>query len=209
MRTYPSTQGTLEPVSLTELKKYLRIESGDIEDAVLTSLLAASRKACEEYARIAISPREFVSVFRPAVERRNQLVGRFSLHDPDNTQDGLLLRRRPVRSLTSVTFKTRDGSEYETPDYVYDEDEAKVIWSNGPVVPSGIVTGIHVKYEAGFPPNSENEEEATICVADETIKAAVMETTLAFYDDRGLDGADVLPARARGLLRGYFRLAGS
>jgi len=207
MRTRPLTNGTLEPVTLDELKPWMRISSGDIEDANLKTILAAARRACEEFGRMSISPRQWLTIYRVPRYSGNALVKTFTVTDPDNVTKRLTLRRRPAISVETIEFKTRDASEYATPDHTLDLAEGTIVWHKDLYLADANLSSIQVTYTAGFPANAESEP--THCVADENVKLAVMETALHFYEDRGLDDTMSIPQKAMDLLRGYWQPAGA
>jgi uncharacterized phiE125 gp8 family phage protein len=94
LTTAPAT----EPVSLAEAKLHLKIETADTaDDTLVTYLIKAARENAEEYTR-----RSFIET---TWERRMDTFF-------DDGQDGvILLKKNPVKSITSIKYLDVNGVE--------------------------------------------------------------------------------------------------
>lgn len=88
-----STAATVEPVTVEEVKDWLRIDSDDEVDT-LRSLIKAARQKCETYTR-----RQFITA-----------TYKYYLDDfPSDATDILVLPRPPLQSINSITYVDTAG----------------------------------------------------------------------------------------------------
>ena len=133
------TPPAIEPVTLAELKKHLRITHDD-EDSILRTYLQAARM----YAETTLCWRAFI-------EQELELT-------KDYFPSVFSLPRPPLQSVTSITYRTRDGTveTIDPADYIVDADSepARIVpavderWPSDSLYP---VNAVRVRYTAGYP----------------------------------------------------------
>lgn len=206
MQTVALNPGSLEPVTVDEVKTYARVASGDLENALIATLIGSARKQCEEYARIAISPRGWVTSYRvPTYSGYGMGLGG-NWHDPENVIKGVTIPRRPVQQVTAFYWKLQDGREDIASDqYMYDEHTRKLNWVGDFVAPPAKAVSLVVEYDAGYP--AEDADPATICIAPDDLKTAIMIQATHMYENRASESKVMLPPQVVELLRGYWQSA--
>ncbi|MCB2081366.1 MAG: phage head-tail connector protein [Hyphomicrobiales bacterium] len=95
-----------EPLSLSEAKLYLRVDSSD-EDSVITRMIATARQAAEHYTR------------------RSFITQTWTLAYDDYAPAMVALPKGPVQSITSVKTIARDATETVISSSVYTMDAGK------------------------------------------------------------------------------------
>ena len=117
-----------EPVTLSEAKLYLRIDTAD-EDSLLNNLIAAARMAAEDHLR------------------KSLITQQWKLAFDDYAPENSALPRGPVQSVVSVKSIDRAGVETAIDSAAYTLNAAK-----NAVVFDGVVTGARVEivYVAGY-----------------------------------------------------------
>ncbi len=222
MKVTALTRGDVEAVPLSELKEFCRLSSGDIEDASLRRMLRAARTACENWARIAISPRTFRSTF-DLPEYKN--VGlRQTLIDHDDVIEFVRLRG-PVITVEEVTLLSRLGTKIPAPPHGVFASENRIVWGR----PQGEVLStsglelvsyrqdvmfhpdsflLQVDYTAGYPVlEATKGKPEELCEAPDDIVEAICLTVADVYENRGTNDTTTtrsLPARARAILKPYW-----
>lgn len=201
MRTQAITYGVLEPISVQDVKDYARIASGNLEDGLIQSLIGAARKQCEEFARMSISPREWRTTFRlPSYTRYGFGLGG-SWHDPENVISGFTLPRGPILEFMELNWGTHTGT-VAAKGYAYIESSQKVVWTEEyPHPPTGAVSLI-ASYKAGFAPNEA--KHPTMCLAPDDVRLAVTILASHLYENRAMEGQEIMPSRVQQLLRGWW-----
>ncbi|MBZ9674548.1 head-tail connector protein [Mesorhizobium sp. ES1-1] len=172
--TAPAT----EPVSLADVKTYLRIDNS-ADDAVLTILIAACRRSAEEYTKRAfISQTWQLTMDRFGVE----IVPPPGFHVAptpflvDGSQT-IQLSRQPIQSITSI--KTTDSANAETivstATYALDKDAGRVLLNSGYSWPTSLRANAAVKilFVAGY-----GDAAATV---PEPIKQGILQHVAASY----------------------------
>jgi hypothetical protein len=223
MKVTALARGDIEAVPLSELKEFCRLSSGDIEDASLRRMLRSARTACENWARIAISPRAFRSTF-DLPEWKNSGLRR-SLIDHDDVIEFVRLRG-PVISVEEVTLLSRLGIKIPAPPYGVFATENRLVWDR----PQGEIlatTGIdlisyrpdvmfdpnsfllQVDYTAGYPDitDTTKPDAEKLCDAPDDIVEAICLAVADVYENRGTNDTATtrsLPARSRALLKPYW-----
>lgn len=133
------TPPATEPLSLVEVKEYLRIDGTD-QDAVLGAIIKAARRFCEN------------------VQRQAYITQTLELAlDAWPREAHITLPRAPLRSVTAVTYTDKDGAEAIMPpsDYIADTraEPGQVVLAYGknwPSVTLQPVNGVVIRYEAGY-----------------------------------------------------------
>lgn len=208
MQTTALNPGSLEPLTVDELKTYARVASGDIEDALIQTLIGSARAQCEEFARIAISPRQWQTSYRvPTYSGYGMGLGG-NWHDPENVVKGLTVPRAPVQSVDVFEWRTHSGLETVDPNvWVFDPSDLRIRWLERFELPPSEAFSLLVTYTAGYPPDNEDPQLATICVAPDPIKTAVMIQATHMYENRASENEVMMPKQVVELLRGFWRSA--
>lgn len=117
-----------EPISLSELKLYLRV-STSAEDTLLNNLITAARIAAEHYLKLSLMPQSW------------------RLSYDDYAPDEIKMRRGPVQSITSVKTFDRSGAATTLSSDVYYLNAAKDVLT---IEATLVSHRIEVEYSAGY-----------------------------------------------------------
>lgn len=135
------TQPAAEPLTLAEVKEFLRVDHSD-DDATLAIFITAARQLCESYTRLALMPTTFEEYF----DDFPQYSG--------NYKDEIRLSRSPVSAVTYVkyidgneTTITADPAEYKI-DTI--SRPARISPDNGWFGTYETINAVFVRYVAGF-----------------------------------------------------------
>lgn len=135
------TQPASEPLTLAEVKEFLRVDHSD-DDATLAIFIKAARQLCESYTRLALMPTTFEEYF----DEFPTATGTF--------KDEIRLSRSPVSAVTYVkyidgndTTITASASDYKT-DLV--SRPARISPDNGWFGTYDTINAVFVRYVAGF-----------------------------------------------------------
>lgn len=135
------TAAASEPITLSEAKNFLRVDT-TADDDLITALISAAREMCEQYTRrilVTTTIDEYFDGF------------------PDNVRpvdrDIIYLSRGPVQSVTSVKYVDAIGSEQtvDTAAYVVDtiSEPARIASTAGWFATNGIINQVIVRYVVG------------------------------------------------------------
>ena len=130
-----------EPLTLAEVKEFLRVDHSD-DDATLAIFITAARQLCESYTRLALMPTTFEEYF----DDFPQYTGTF--------KDEIRLSRSPVSAVTYVKYI--DGNETtitaNAADYKIDtiSRPARISPDNGWFGTYETINAVFVRYVAGF-----------------------------------------------------------
>lgn len=176
------TAPTAEPLTLTETKLHLRVDS-DItdQDTLISALITAAREWAENFTR------------RSFVQRTLELR-------LDGFPGQLLLPRGPVVSVTSVKYTAQDGtlttvaaSLYQTDLYSVPARILPVFGAIWPVPGFGTLNAVVVEYEAGYAHTSGSPTDMADAVPS-AIKAAMKLMIGNWYENReAVSMANVMP----------------
>lgn len=184
MTLFRTVEPAVEPVTVAEAKAQLKIDH-DAEDTLIASLIAAARDEVERATGVAMIAQSW----------------RLTL-DEWPRAGPVLLRRRPVREILSVTLFGRDGeASLLSPDaYLADSDAvpARLYMETKPA-PEIAMNGIEIDFAAGY-------GEAGTDVPD-LLKRALMLLVAHWYEFRAAFGAGSqpvsFPAGYERLIAGY------
>lgn len=166
------TAPQVEPVSLDEVKLFARVD-GSVEDALLETLIVASRRAIENYLKKAIIEQTLVLSM-------------------DWWPEPLNLPRPPLLSVVEVRTVAEDGTTTTySSDYYYvrtDTTPGQIIIRNGvtpPLNTDRYYGGYEVEYKAGYG-NDPND-------VPETIRHGLLLLVTHLYENRSpvLDGVTI------------------
>lgn len=162
------TPATAEPLSLTEVKEFLRVDSSD-EDATLNIMIAAAREMCENYTR--------------------QILMTTTIAEKmDSFPSGnVLLSRGPIQSITSISYLDSAGDTQTVSSADYTKDLISQPSRLDPVTswPSANaeVNAVTTQYVVGF--SSASDVPAPL-------RQGIMLVIASMYEDRS-DGVKRLP----------------
>ena len=158
-----TTAATSTPVSLAEVKTYLKI-TGSADDALLTQLIKAATDFAEDYTK-----RSFIN--RTLTTYRDEFT------------DEIELRRSPLASVTTVKYLV-DGSLVTVADSVYyntlETDFSVIALEDGQSWPTGgdvRQQSVEIIFVAGFGADSTS--------VPEDIRTAIMQHVAALNENRG------------------------
>ncbi len=130
-----------EPLTLAEVKEFLRVDHSD-DDATLAIFIAAARQLCESYTRLALLPTTFEEYF----DDFPQYTGTY--------KDEIRLSRSPVSAVTYVkyidgneTTITASASDYKT-DLI--SQPARISPDNGWFGTYETINAVFIRYVAGY-----------------------------------------------------------
>jgi uncharacterized phiE125 gp8 family phage protein len=163
-----------EPVSLAEAKAWLRVESGNDEDGLITSLIAAARVRCEWH-----TGRAFVTQG-------------WTLWLDDIGDGAIALPLPPLIAVGAVTQYGADDSEavLDASGYQVDAPGGRLVFA-APHAGLRAVNGVAIAFTAGY---------GDAAAVPAPIKTAILQSIAWLYDHRGGDG---LPDAALALLAPY------
>lgn len=165
-----------EPVSLAEAKAWLRVESGDDEDALITALIAAARVRCEWHCGRAFITQTWTLWL-------------------DGIGDGVIgLPLPPLAAVSQVTLYAigGDAAVLDAAAYRVDVPGGRLIFAaSHPGLRAS--DGVSIAFTAGYGDADD---------VPEPIKSAILQTVAWLYEHRGGDAAPV-PAGALALLAPY------
>lgn len=206
MQTRELNPGALEPVTLEEAKQYARVASQNLEDGLIRGLISAARRHCEEYARISISPRQWVTSYRAPTYRSLGMGLGGSWQDPEGVVRGMTIPRPPLVSLDALEWVTPTGKVAAT-DYVLDADARRVRWTkpfDQVMIPDNALS-LTATYTAGYP--AEDGETPQVCIAPPEIHTAMLVMTAHLYENRASEKKIMMPYQVMELLRGHWQSA--
>jgi uncharacterized phiE125 gp8 family phage protein len=130
-----------EPLTLAEVKEFLRVDHSD-DDATLAIFITAARQLCESYTRLALLPTTFEEYF----DDFPQYSGTY--------KDEIRLSRSPVSAVTYVkyidgneTTITASASDYKT-DLI--SQPARISPDNGWFGTYETINAVFIRYVAGY-----------------------------------------------------------
>lgn len=166
-----------EPLSLTEVKTWLKI-SGSDEDDLLSSLIAAAREAGEKYCGVGFGSQTVTEKF------------------PDLDQCGMALSVSPVIAVSSISYKDTAGDTQTLSTSYYGVDTQRKPGMIYPIpyklfpLTYDTPDAVTVTYTAGY---------TTI---PDAVKTAMLLMIADWYDNR-TDGVRTMPTASQLLLNPY------
>jgi hypothetical protein len=191
--TAPAT----EPVSLADVKTFLRID-GTNDDAILTMLIASARRSAEEYTKRAFITQTWKLVMdRFAEVDIDPPAGYYNAPTPFlvNGTQSIQLSRQPIQSITSVKTTNTGNAQTTVNTNVYTLDIAtgRILLNEGYSWPSDLRarSSVEITFVAGY--------GATAAVPD-PLKQGIMQHVAASYTNKVC--ADI-PAGSKSLYDGF------
>lgn len=191
-----------EPVSLSEVKAFIRLD-GSSEDDLLNGLITAARSAAEQYLRRSLITQTWkltLDLHRSNLD--NLPEGTYQL--PVTALYGGLpevvpLPKGPVQSITSVvTYDTANtSSTFASANYRVDNSNDRLILNYGAVWPSNMrpQAATEITYVAGYGAASD---------VPQPIKTGMLIHIASLYEQRGMCGDEqALPVATKPLYAPY------
>ena len=162
------TPATAEPLSLTEVKEFLRVDSSD-EDATLNIMISAAREMCETYTR--------------------QILMTTTIDEVGDSfpAGNISLSRGPIQSITSVSYLDSAGATQTVASSDYTSDLISQPSRLDPVTSwptaSAEVNAVTIRYVVGYTSASD---------VPAPIRQGIMLAIASMYENR-MDGVHRLP----------------
>jgi len=160
LKTAPST----EPVSLSEVKNYLKIDTSD-DDDLISDIIKAARQLCEGYTRRAFITQTWNMIF-------------------DAVGSEVRLPRPPIQSVEKISVIDEDGNSSEVSSDIYvvetaENSKGRIRLKPGCSWPSHRGFGSFiVEYKAGYGDSASDVPEG--------IKQGILQLIAALYENRGV-----------------------
>ena len=202
-----TTAPTAEPVSLQEIKQYMRIEDST-DERLLKPFIVTARSFAEEHLGRSLMP-QTLTLFIDAYDDTNDPLWEGTRTGPylNYYKSYIQLPKPPAVSVTSVS--TFDDADNETTmassRYFVDSsrEPARVVLRTGETFPTAlrVANAIKVVYVAGY---------TNAYAVPEPIKMAMMQHIAYMYEHRGdmYDGAVSMPPMIKTLYRPYVVMGG-
>ena len=177
-----TTEPTAEPLSLQEVKEYLRLEDAS-DERVVQPLIIAARQFAEEHMNRALMQQTITLNLDTTIETENPLwEGMRTAPDINYYKNYVVLPRSPVISVTSLktyndsdTASTMAASKY----YVDTQREpARIVLRTGETFPTAlrVANAIEVVYVAGY---------TSAYAVPEPIRMGMLQHIAYMYEHRG------------------------
>jgi len=201
-----ATPASIDPLTYTEIRDYLRLDDG-VDESFLISLLKSGVNFAENYTGRALINRT-LNLFIDGIDEVDVALWEGTKVGPD-----LSLRKRyieipttPVQSVSAVTSFTDDDTEstFASTKYFVDtaREPARLFLRDGEAWPTGlrVANGLKIVYVAGYGANRTDVPEA--------IRVAILQYIAFNYEHRGdFEGQIKPPPMLQGLLQPYRRLS--
>jgi hypothetical protein len=193
------TAPAAEPVSLDDVKAFMRIDNAD-EDSLITELISAARQLCEQHLRKTLIHTTYkltLDHFPRCSEDKwwdgvvEGHIGHMFSHNAH-----LVLPAAPLESVTSITSynDANTATVLDNSSYIVDTAGARIALNDGQTWPTDVrdTAACEVVYVAGYGADASSVPSA--------IKHAIKITVAAMYEDRECFG---IPAAAHAALKPY------
>ena len=184
------TEPTQEPLSLQEVKDYLRVED-NTDERTLRPLIETARRWCEEHINRSLLQTTYRQFLDSVAEDYPLQEGMTTGPDLNFYRNYICLSKSPVVSVTHI--KTYDDDDTATTmsatKYYLDNarEPARIVLRNGETFPTAlrVANAIEIEYVAGY---------GSISQIPEPIKVGMLQHIAFMYEQRG-DMGDYLNAR--------------
>jgi|TARA_Y100000289_G_scaffold51795_1_gene53054 hypothetical protein len=186
-----TTEPTAEPLSLQEVKEYLRLEDAS-DERVVQPMITAARQFAEEHLGRSLMQQTITLYLDTAIDTENPLwEGMRTAPDLNYYKNYIVLPKSPVQSVTSV--KTYNDSDTATTmaasKYYVDtsREPARIVLRTGESFPTAlrVANAIEVIYVVGY---------ASAYAIPEPIRLGMFQHIAHLYEHRG-DMGEYLQAR--------------
>ena len=177
-----TTAPTAEPLSLQEVKEYLRVDDAT-DERVVQPLITAARQFAEEHMNRALMQQTFTLMLDAVIDQDQPLYeGMRTAPDLNYYKNYIVLPKSPVQSVTSV--KTFDDSDNATTmaatKYYVDtqREPARIVLRTGETFPTAlrVANAIEVIYVAGY---------TSAFAIPEPIRLGMLQHIANMYEHRG------------------------
>lgn len=177
-----TTEPTAEPLSLQEVKEYLRVDDAT-DERVVQPLIIAARQFAESHMNRALMQQTITLYLDTTIETENPLwEGMRTAPDINYYKNYVVLPKSPVQSVTSV--KTYNDSDTATTmaasKYYVDtsREPARIVLRTGETFPTAlrVANAIEVIYVAGY---------ASAYAVPEPIRMGMLQHIAYMYEHRG------------------------
>lgn len=177
-----TTAPTAEPLSLQEVKEYLRVDDAT-DERVVQPLITAARQFAEEHMNRALMQQTFTLMLDAVIDQDQPLYeGMRTAPDLNYYKNYIVLPKSPVQSVTSV--KTFDDSDNATTmaatKYYVDtqREPARIVLRTGETFPTAlrVANAIEVIYVAGY---------TSAFAIPEPIRLGMLQHIAYMYEHRG------------------------
>ena len=184
------TEPTQEPLSLQEVKDYLRVED-NTDERTLRPLIETARRWCEEHINRSLlqtTYRQFIDSIADEVPLTEGLTDGPDLNYYKNY---IVLSKSPIISVTHIkTYNDADESTtFASSKYYLDNarEPGRIVLRNGETFPTALrlANAIEIEYVAGY---------SSISQIPEPLKVGMLQHIAFMYEQRG-DMGDYLNAR--------------
>ncbi len=188
------TAPTTEPVSLSDVKTWARIDGTD-EDALLTNLIVAARQEAEKFLRSALVNQTWELTLDLACGGLDSSLGDGMYDLPITALYGDLPRviklpYAPVSSITSVKYFDLDNTEatYSSSNYTLDSSGGRLLLNYSAIWPSNLrkEACVKIRYVAGY---------GTSADVPMAIKMAIIGYVHGMYESRGICDTNTDPLK--------------
>ena len=177
-----STEPTAEPLSLQEVKEYLRVEDST-DERVVQPLIIAARQFAENYMKRSLM-QQTITLFIDALTDQEEYLheGMRTAPDLNYYKNYITLPRSPVQSVTSVkTFDDNDtATTFAATKYYVDttREPARIVLRTGETFPTAlrVANAIEVIYVVGY---------ASAFAIPEPIRIGMLQHIAYMYEHRG------------------------
>jgi hypothetical protein len=177
-----TTEPTAEPLSLQEVKEYLRVDDAT-DERVVQPLIIAARQFAEEHMNRALMQQTITLSLDAVVDQDEPLYeGMRTAPDLNYYKNYLVLPKSPVQSVTSVkTYDDNDtATTMATTKYYVDtvREPARVVLRTGETFPTAlrVANAIEVVYVAGY---------TSAYAVPEPIRLGMLQHIAYMYEHRG------------------------
>ena len=177
-----TTEPTAEPLSLQEVKEYLRVDDAT-DERVVQPLIIAARQFAEEHMNRALMQQTFTLMLDAVIDQDQPLYeGMRTAPDLNYYKNYIVLPKSPVQSVTSVkTVDDRDTATTmaSTKYYVDTQREpARIVLRTGETFPTAlrVANAIEVIYVAGY---------TSAFTIPEPIRLGMLQHIAYMYEHRG------------------------
>lgn len=177
-----TTEPTAEPLSLQEVKEYLRVDDAT-DERVVQPLIIAARQFAEEHMNRALMQQTITLSLDAVVDQDEPLhEGMRTAPDLNYYKNYLVLPKSPVQSVTSVkTYDDNDtATTMATTKYYVDtvREPARVVLRTGETFPTAlrVANAIEVVYVAGY---------TSAYAVPEPIRLGMLQHIAYMYEHRG------------------------
>ena len=186
-----STEPTAEPLSLQEVKEYLRVEDST-DERVVQPLISTARQFAELHLNRSLMQQTITLTLDALIEQDQPLYeGMRTAPDLNYYKNYIVLPRSPVQSVTSVkTFDDNDtATTFAATKYYVDtsREPARIVLRTGETFPTAlrVANAIEVVYVVGY---------ASAFAIPEPIRIGMLQHIAHMYEHRG-DMGEYLQAR--------------